>query len=120
MCRYAFKRPYKRHFACFQCRKAFKRAPLAEPSDAVVDPAPCPDCGARMADLRLDFARPPKNEVEHWEVAEHLFRKGFGHHNCGCGGSGPLPSRWSEVPAFLQARRQESPGEQLLTRRPPR
>lgn len=25
MCRYAFSGPYKRHFACFECRKAFKQ-----------------------------------------------------------------------------------------------
>lgn len=116
MCRYAFKGPYKRHFACFACRKGFKRPPLTDWDEAEVDPAPCPECGQRMADMGLDFKPPPRTDLEHWAVAEYLFGKGFGHHNCGCGGSGPLPSRWADVPAFLEARRRESPGEELLVR----
>jgi len=30
MCRYAFRGPYKEHFACFACRKAFKQAPIGD------------------------------------------------------------------------------------------
>ena len=30
MCRYAFSGPYKRHFACFACRKAFKQPPIED------------------------------------------------------------------------------------------
>lgn len=115
MCRYAFKGPYKRHFACFHCRKGFKRAPLTERDDPASDPAPCPDCGARMSDMGLDFAPPPKDQIEHWEVTEHLFRLGFSHHNCGCcGGFGRLPSRWDEVSPFLGKRLRQSDGQQLL------
>jgi hypothetical protein len=28
MCRYAYSGPYKRHFVCFDCRKAFKQPPI--------------------------------------------------------------------------------------------
>ncbi len=30
MCRYAMYGPYKRHFACFKCRKAFKQPPVSD------------------------------------------------------------------------------------------
>src|SRR5918994_424939 len=30
MCRYAMYGPYKSHFACFDCRKAFKQPPIDE------------------------------------------------------------------------------------------
>jgi len=30
MCRYAFSGPYKRHFACFACRKSFKQPPIED------------------------------------------------------------------------------------------
>ena len=30
MCRYAMHGPYKRHFACFSCRKAFKQPPIVD------------------------------------------------------------------------------------------
>jgi hypothetical protein len=66
--------------------------------------------------IAASIAPPPKNDVEHWAVSERLFRLGYGHHNCGCGGTGPLPSRWSQVAEFLEARRQESPAQRLLAR----
>jgi hypothetical protein len=30
MCRYAYSGPYKTHFACFKCRKAFKQPPIED------------------------------------------------------------------------------------------
>jgi hypothetical protein len=30
MCRYAFSGPYKQHYACFSCRKAFKQPPISD------------------------------------------------------------------------------------------
>jgi len=39
MCRYAFTGPYKRHFACFRCRKGFKRPPVADRAASDADPA---------------------------------------------------------------------------------
>jgi hypothetical protein len=30
MCRYGYSGPYKRHFACFNCRKAFKQPPIED------------------------------------------------------------------------------------------
>src|SRR5262245_43514190 len=98
MCRYAQHGPYKRHFACFRCRKAFKRPPFAfdhfcpNLAQSEADPAPCPDCGGRMSDMGLDFKPPRKSDVEHWEVVEYLFREGFAYHSCGWCGPGYRPA----------------------------
>ncbi len=120
MCRYAGKR-YKNHFACFRCRKGFKRQPVSEwpkhlqPADGI-DPAPCPECGQPMADMGLDFKSPPQNDEEHWEVVEFLFERGFSYHSCGCGGPGYRPSRWREVESFLEGHHCLSDGQRLLAK----
>lgn len=116
MCRYAMYGPYKRHFACFTCRKAFKRPPAETPKDEANDPAPCPDCGLKMADMGLDFKPPRRTDVEHWAVIEFLYRNGFAYHSCGCDGPGYRPSRWSEVPDFLKAHKCRAAGELLATK----
>jgi hypothetical protein len=116
MCRYAQYGPYKRHFACFDCRKGFKRAALARIEGTVDDPAPCPDCGKPMANMRLDFKPPKRSHLEHWEVVAFLFRQGFAYGSCGCGGPGFRPSRWSEVAAFLESHRCRSAGELLAAK----
>ena len=116
MCRYAMYGPYKRHMACFDCRKGFKRAPLGDWNCPADDPAPCPDCGRPMASMGLDFRPPPRRAVEHWAVVEHLFSFGFAYHSCGCSGPGYRPHRWEDVPAFLAAGREQSAGEELLAR----
>jgi hypothetical protein len=116
MCRYAMYGPYKRHFACFSCRKGFKRAALARDEDAKTDPAPCPDCGAPTANMGLDFKPPRKSAVEHWEVVEFLFRRGLAYHSCGCDGPGYRPSRWVDVAAFLDMHRRRPAGEVLAAK----
>lgn len=61
MCRYTEYGPYKVHFACFRCRKGFKRHDESEwpkhlqPSKGRIVPAPCPECGEPMANMGLDF-----------------------------------------------------------------
>jgi len=116
MCRYAFTGPYKRHFACFRCRKGFKRPPVADRVASDSDPAPCPECGQRMTEMGLDFKTPPHDDAEQWAVIEHVRRLGYGHMDCGCGGSGPLPIRWGQVPSFLAGRQPSSDGERLAAR----
>lgn len=120
MCRYG-QSTYKNHFACFRCRKAFKRydvsvwPPHLRPADGV-GPVPCPVCAERMADLGLDFEPPPADDREHWGATEALYRRGFGYHACGCGGPGYRPSRRVDVPAFLPLHPSARPGEALAER----
>jgi hypothetical protein len=69
-----------------------------------------------MADMGLDFKTPARRDVEHWEVMEYLFRHGVAYHSCGCGGPGRRPTRWEDVPAFLEAHHCRPAGELLATR----
>ncbi len=122
MCRYAEYGPYKNHFACFGCRKSFKRLPVSEwpkhlqPAEGVAAPAPCPQCGAEMVDMGLDFQPPPTDDVVRWQVVAFLYGQGFTFHSCGCGGPGYRPSRWADVPAFVESHRRRSAGEILAGR----
>ncbi|MFY7952283.1 MAG: hypothetical protein ACOVT5_07230 [Armatimonadaceae bacterium] len=119
MCRYGNYGPYKNHYACFSCRKAFKRLQEYEwpdhlrPVEGEAVPAPCPECRQPMADMGLDFKPPKQRDVEHWAVVEFLFRKGITYNSCGCGGPGYRPSRWVDVPAFLNSHQCRPAGELL-------
>jgi hypothetical protein len=122
MCRYAEYGPYKDHYACFRCRKGFKRHHTSEwpkhlqPAEGQTVPAPCPECGEPMANMGLDFKPPRQTAKAHWEVVEFLFRNGVGYHSCGCSGPGYRPSTWSEVEAFLEAHQCKSAAQALLKR----
>jgi hypothetical protein len=122
MCRYANYGPYKKHYACFACRKGFKRLHVQDwpehlrSAEGDGDRAPCPECGRPMADMGLDFKPPRRNDVEHWEVVAFLFRRGFAYHSCGCSGPGYRPSRWRDVPGFLEAHHCQSAGELLAAK----
>lgn len=74
MCRYAI--TYKPHFACFKCRKSFKRRLLKDISDDDKQksvPAKCPECGELMADMGLDFKAPSKTNIKAWEHLTNLY-----------------------------------------------
>lgn len=92
MCRYATKR-YKIHYACFECRVAFK-----ECSD-------CPECEMPMVEMGRDFKAPPRNDRKWWRNAEILANAGFRFESCGCSGPkyGPLGKRLSGAQAFVDA-----------------
>ena len=112
MCRYAMHDHYKQHYACFECRKAFKRASLATIEAEQAEIVLCPDCKEPMHNMGLDFRAPKRTAVEHWAVVEFLFKRGFTYHSRGCG-PGFRPSRWADVPGFLKTHRCQSPGEIL-------
>lgn len=119
MCRYGLYGEYKRKYACFACRKAFKRPAgrdLPDETWVTNDPAPCPDCGRPMAHIGHDFKPPRQDDAEAWAVAGQLYARGFHYHTCGCGGAGYRPTRWADVPAFLAANRRLSPGAVLAER----
>jgi len=61
---------------------AFKPPPLTEWDDAATA-RPLAQAALGEAPKWGWIAPLPKDHVEHWEVSEHLFRKGFGHQNCG-------------------------------------
>lgn len=118
MCRYGMSGPYKQHYACFDCRKSFKwpmDARQSPPGDTP-ESVKCPQCGAPMHSMGLDFRAPPQRNARQWKKVLILYTHGVAYHSCGCGGPGYRPRTLAEVPAFLAGRRATSEGEALLKR----
>src|SRR3954453_22868801 len=120
MCRYAMSGPYKDRFACFRCRKAFKRRKAEDlPSrmrgdEEAPEPVRCPDCRGAMHDMGMDFKAPPKQDVRQWKKVELLFAHGFTFHSCGCCGPGLMPAELREVQAFLDEKLAKTEAQRLL------
>jgi DNA-directed RNA polymerase subunit RPC12/RpoP len=71
---------YKQHYACFRCRKAFKKTNIQEipkrqlhidEGGRVVH---CPQCGERMPDVGYDFEPPKQDDIKGWKEAESRLR----------------------------------------------
>ncbi len=95
MCRYAT--AYKSHYACFSCRKTFKRKLLrdikgGDAKDLIETTAKCPECNAPMADMGLDFKAPKKQDIKAWKHIANLYTVGITFHSCGCTGPGYIPN----------------------------
>jgi hypothetical protein len=122
MCRYAFHN-YRDHFACFDCRKAFKYWKWEDADEAAflrrqqLQQVPreivCPDCSQPMADMGLDFKAPPKRDSEAWEIVRALYEHGFTFHSCGCGVGFKPPLTLREVPEWIEKHRRQTEGESL-------
>ena len=101
MCRYGFGH-YKPHFACFACRKGWKRRRRDDiDPDGDEHPARCPECGAPMAEMGIDFQAPPRGKVRAWRVLETLWEVGETFHSCGCGGPGYRPRDPAALRVYL-------------------
>jgi DNA-directed RNA polymerase subunit RPC12/RpoP len=103
---------YRKHpsgylFACFTCRKAFKKT-----SNGAGHVIVCPECSRPMVFTGSAFRAPKQDNVDQWKKAELLIAAGFMF----TPGSGPKPRTLKDVPAFLEAHRRarRSPGERLL------
>lgn len=83
---------YLHPYACFQCRKSFKRASRAE---AVL---PCPECGGPSIGLTRKFKPPKRSDEKQWDKVEALVRHGFLFWGLG----EPYPETVKEVAAFAQ------------------
>jgi hypothetical protein len=125
MCRYS-SHVYKPHYACFNCRKAFKRPLLsdagrhqsvtgrwyAEQAGKVAQgwgveeqsAATCPDCGEPMADMGLDFKAPIRANHKAWQHLRALYTVGITFHSCGCGGHGYVPATIDALSSYLASR----------------
>ena len=99
MCRYMYQQ-YSCHWACFNCRKAFK-AWSAWTMPAITEHSKvvrvCPECAGPLYDLGQDFKPPRKLAVSQWKKIELLFDDGVTFHSCGCTGPGPRPKTYSEA-----------------------
>jgi hypothetical protein len=112
MCRFAYK-TYKVTFACFHCRKVFKKPPIEDymkqhgrTYEQVVglytdQLNKCPQCGRLMADLGLSFKAPKKTDEKAWRIIEGMYRIGHAFHTCGCDGFGYVPADAREYRQYL-------------------
>lgn len=111
MCRYGIT-AYKPHYACFECRKTFKRRLLVDvDKDSAYNsahenqPYKCPECGGLTANMGLDFESPKKTDVKAWNHIQSLFEAGITFHSCGCSGPGYIPKDQESLIEFLKEKR---------------
>lgn len=107
MCRYGMN-TYKPHYACFDCRKSFKRRLPRDvghtgPSKAAI----CPQCARPMADMGLDFQLPKKSDLKAWKASQMLWEVGETFHGCGCSGPGFQPRDPAAFRTFLLMKLEE-------------
>ncbi len=103
MCRYAMY-SYKSHYACFKCKKGFKRRNLKDINRDLVESKVfhCPDCRNIMANVGLDCEVPSKKDEKKWKVLESLYEIGITYHSCGCSGPGYIPKELDELKVYLE------------------
>jgi hypothetical protein len=82
---------YLHPYACFKCRKSFKRDSRVE---AVL---PCPHCGGPSIGLTRKFKPPRQADVKQWRKVEALVRHGFLFWSVG----EPYPETLAEVEPFV-------------------
>jgi hypothetical protein len=76
------------HFACFDCRKAFKQPGSSNWNQAIPQrPFDCPNCKRPMTSLGKYFKAPPQRATRQWLKVELLYRFGveFCSSNTGIG-----------------------------------
>ncbi len=95
---------YKPHYACFNCRKTFKRRLMVDikKGEASAFEAKCPQCGEFMANMGLDFESPKKDDVKKWEHIKSLFSVGITFHSCGCSGPGYIPNSKEKLVEYFE------------------
>ena len=95
-------------FACFQCRKVFKRRVSA--SSGEIERPNCLRCGAELWFTGTAFRAPRQEDIKQWRKAEMLIRSGMVFSP----NSGALPETLREAIPFLMSRRRR-PDLSLLT-----
>lgn len=96
---------YKPHYACFKCRKTFKRRLMGDMRRGSQDEfteAKCPQCGELMANMGLDFASPKKDSIKEWNHIKNLYSVGLTFHSCGCTGPGYIPKDKNALIAYFE------------------
>jgi hypothetical protein len=89
---------YLHPFACFVCRRSFKRPAVDR------DEAACPVCGNPAIALSRKFKPPRQGDIKQWAKVETLVRLGFRFDTIhdGAGGTVRYPATERGIPAFVQ------------------
>ena len=95
-------------FACFACRKSFKR-----PTQRGVTQRPCPVCSGPAVQLGRYFKPPPHTKRKEWQVVEFLVANGFTFdRECDeAGRTLRIPRTLAAAPAFLGVARPHTANE---------
>ena len=82
------------HYACFECRKSFKRPQFSASADRFMTSSQatgqanevaafesdreykCPDCGKSCSYMGLDFKSPKRTDIKAWHAAEQFIKSG--------------------------------------------
>lgn len=64
--------------------------------------AKCPQCRQLMADMGLDFASPPKDNIKAWMHLKTLYTVGITFHSCGCSGPRYIPRSTEQLIEYLE------------------
>jgi len=81
-------------YACFACRRSFKRPKSSESS-------PCPLCGGTAYPMGRAFRVPPRSDAEQWLKVQALYALGFRFSAYGSGDR-QLPDRLADVEPFVR------------------
>ena len=81
--------------ACFTCRKSFKLAPRE-------GAAPCGVCGSQLCEMGRSFKAPKASDTKQWQKVQTLYAAGFRFSSYRSHPCAPLPSKLSEVEAFIR------------------
>ncbi|RYY33419.1 MAG: hypothetical protein EOP46_16490 [Sphingobacteriaceae bacterium] len=108
MCKYAMV-AYKPHYACFNCRKTFKRRLWIDirKGDENEKEAKCPECAQLMANMGKDFESPKKDDVKAWAHIKNLYSVGIAFQSCGCTGPGYIPQDTERLIAYFEELKQD-------------
>lgn len=74
---------YKPHYACFDCRKTFKRRLMGDINRDDKRIFDAPQYGTLVASMGLDFASPKMDNIKEWEHVKTLYSVGIAFHSCG-------------------------------------
>lgn len=67
--------PYHMAFACFECRKSFKRT--VDLTKGCPHKLVCPHCGGTAVNLGRHFKPPKARDTKQWQKVAFLFEHGF-------------------------------------------
>jgi len=98
---------YMMHFACFRCRRSFKRSVEFGAMDYVKR---CPHCGGRALDLGRHFKPPKVGDLDQWKKIRLLVAAGFFFQHVGNDETSqvPYPETLEEAREFIARYRSQA------------
>src|SRR6266478_2351289 len=117
---------YQLQFACFDCRKAYKRPYTVKEQNRsawlnqrisgkkpskpfIMAVNHCPECSGVLTMMGRAFRAPKHDDIDQWHKVELMARSGFTFHSY----AGRLPDTLNEARRFVETHRKMSKGEKL-------